>query len=76
MNKIRRAQIQKLIGKIDEVMFDLEDIQYDEESARDSIPENLQGSERYEKAEEACDNLESAMDYLEEVKDYLEEAIA
>ena len=75
MNKIRRAQIQKLIDKIDEVMFDLEDIQYDEESARDSIPENLQGSERYEKAEEACDNLASAMDYLEEVKGYLEESI-
>lgn len=76
MNKIRRAQIQKLIDKIDEVMFDLEDIQYDEESARDSIPENLQGSERYEKAEEACDNLESAMDFLESVKGSLEEAIA
>ena len=76
MNKIRRAQVQKLIDMIDAVMFDLEDIQYDEESARDNIPENLQGTERYEKAEEACDNLDYAMTGLEEVRDYLEEAIA
>jgi len=76
MNKIRRAQVQKLIDMIDNVMFDLEDIQYDEECARDSIPENLQGGERYEKAEEACDNLDYAMSWLETARDHLEEAMA
>ena len=38
------------------------------------MPENLQNSERYEIAEEACDNLDSAISSLEEALDYIESA--
>lgn len=36
------------------------------------MPENLQGSERYEKSEEAIDNLETASNSLGDVIDSLE----
>ena len=42
---------------------------------RDNIPENMQESERYEKADEACANLSEAVDNLEEVISSIEAAI-
>jgi hypothetical protein len=38
-------------------------------------PENLQGSERYEKASEAADALEQAVEHLENAAEYIEAAI-
>lgn len=52
-----------------------EDLQAEEEDYRDNMPENLQGSEKYEKADEACDNLSEAVDNLEEVISSIEAAI-
>lgn len=46
----------------------------EEEEYKDNMPENLQSSERYEKAEAAVDALGSAVSSLEEVLDYIEEA--
>ena len=40
-----------------------------------NIPENMQSSERYERAEEACDNLSEAVSQLEEVISYIEAAM-
>ena len=58
-----------------ELKGSLEDLQAEEEEYRDSIPENMQESERYEKADEACDNLSSAVDSLEEAISSIEAAI-
>lgn len=75
MNNPRRQALNKIIDRIDALMCDLESLKDEEEEYRDNIPENLQGSERYETADEAVDNLESAYDSLEEVISYIEEAI-
>lgn len=75
MNNTRRKALQSIIDKLDDLKFDIEILQEEEEDYRDNIPENLQGSERYEKAEEACDNLDSAVYSLEEVIDYITSAI-
>jgi seryl-tRNA synthetase len=88
MNKARRKDIAKLVEKIQSLQGDmellleeLESIRDEEQEAFDNIPENMYGSERYEKAEAAVENLESAFDAFEEAKDamddimsYLEEA--
>lgn len=47
---------------------DIEDIAADEQDYLDNIPENLQGSERYEAGEEAVENLEAAIDWLDDIK--------
>lgn len=54
MNKQRRKSLNKLIEKLEEVKSDLESLKDEEEEYRDNMPENLQGSERYEKAEDNC----------------------
>ena len=45
-----------------------------EEDALDNIPENLCGSERYEKIESAIDNLEDAIESIDNAKESIEAA--
>lgn len=75
MNKIRRKNLQTIIDRLEDIKADLEEIIYEEEEYRDNIPENLQGSEKYERADEACDNLNDAADTLNEVIDSITTAM-
>lgn len=75
MNKKRRKCIDSVILKInnlqdiiEELQQDIEDIAADEQDYLDNIPENLQGSERYEAGENAVENLEAAIDWLDDIK--------
>jgi molecular chaperone GrpE (heat shock protein) len=76
MNKIRRKSLRDIIDQLEELKDALDTLKEEEEEYRDNIPENMQGSERYEIAEAACDNLDSAVDSLDEVISYIEEATA
>ena len=53
MNKARRKALDEVISKIEEAKELLENLQAEEEEYRDNMPENLQGSERYEAADAA-----------------------
>lgn len=75
MNKIRRKNLQTIIDRLGDIKADLEEITYEEEEYRDNIPENLQSSEKYERADEACDNLNDAADTLNEVIDSITTAM-
>ncbi|HBK8234476.1 TPA: hypothetical protein LNC85_002851, partial [Enterococcus faecium] len=44
-----------------------------EEEYKENIPKNLQGSERYEKAEESVDQLEEAVDGLSDILELIED---
>ena len=74
MNRDRRKELEEVAQQLNELKDTLETIQADEEEYRDNILENLHGSERYEKADNACDNLIFAISGLEEVIEYVEEA--
>ncbi len=74
MNKKRRQcidaailKISKLQDIIEELQQDIEDIAADEQDYLDNIPENFQGSERYEAGENAVENLEAAINWLEDI---------
>ena len=75
MNKQRRKDIQSIMEKLEAIKSELETVRDDEQYYMDSIPENLTGSERYEKAEEAVSNLEGAYDNLDEAIGMLESAM-
>ena len=75
MNNERRKQLSKLMDKIEELKGDLEGILSDEDDARDSMPENLQESDRYYASEDASDNMNSAIDSLGDAIDSLDDAI-
>lgn len=75
MNNIRRKKINKLYEQLEEIRAALEEIAEEEEEAFNNIPESLEGTERYEKAEEANDNLQEAISSFDELMDYLLYAI-
>lgn len=76
MNRIRRKALAEIQAKIEELQNDLQVLLEEEEEYRDNMPENLQGSERYEKTDTACDNIGSALDGLQEAIDsYREEEV-
>lgn len=66
VNKIRRKELQIISNQIEELRSSLEDLCAEEEEYRDNMPENLWGSERYDKAEEAITNMEDAISALED----------
>lgn len=74
MNQTRRKKLINIQEKLIELQEDLQVIFDEEEEYRDNIPENLQGSERYMIADEACDNIASAIDGLEEAISDIEDA--
>lgn len=74
MNKTRRKALKALMDQLEDIKSSLEEIQSEEEDYRDNIPENLQGSERYEIADAACDNLSDAVSSLEDVIGSIEAA--
>lgn len=74
MNKARRKALDEVISKIEEAKELLENLQAEEEEYWDNMPENLQGSERYEAADAAVDNMSSAVDALDEAISSIESA--
>lgn len=74
MNRLRRKALAELAAQIEELRDQLDSIMCEESEYRDNIPENLQGSERYESACEACDNMDCAITALEEALEYIESA--
>ena len=74
MNKDRRKILAQLQERLEAIKDEIQSVLEDEEEYRDNMPENLQGSEKYEKADNACDNLSYAVDSLEDVISSLEEA--
>ena len=74
MNKARCKALDEVISKIEEAKELLENLQAEEEEYRDNMPENLQGSERYEAADAAVDNMSSAVDALDEAISSIESA--
>ena len=75
MNRIRRKALQDLSEKIESLMAELDNLGNEEAEYRDNMPENFYGSERYEKADAACDSLSAAYDSLQEAIDSIAEAI-
>lgn len=74
MNKARRKQIDDVIRKLDDLKMEIESILDDEQDYLDNIPENLQGSERYDIADEAVSYLSDASETIDEVSGMLESA--
>lgn len=75
MNKQRRKALAEVLEKIEVARALLEDIAGEEEDYKDNIPENLQTSDRYQQAENACTNMVEAGEALEDVICKLEEAM-
>lgn len=74
MNNARRKRICKIVDSLNELKDQIDELHSEEEEVLDNIPESLQGTERYEIAENAVDMLESASSGLEDVISFLGDA--
>lgn len=81
MNKNRRKALDEVVKKIEELqsglselLGDLDSIREEEEEYRDNIPENMQDSEKYWKADAAVDALMAAYDALDAADSDMDEA--
>lgn len=74
MNKERRKQLAQAQEMLEQAQSIIEDCLGEEEDYRDNMPENLQGSEKYEVADNACDNMQYALDNISEAISNVEEA--
>ncbi len=63
MNNPRRKALNKIKDQIEDLKMAIEEVLEEEQEAFDNIPENLEGSERYEKAEDAISYLLPAFRY-------------
>jgi predicted nucleic acid-binding Zn-ribbon protein len=75
LNKIRRNEVNNLITQLEEVKEHIEQVASDEQDYMDGMPENLQESEKYTKAEEAVSYLEEAAESIEDAIERLGSAI-
>lgn len=75
MNKIRRKALQEIYDKLSDLREELETIKDEEDESRENMPENPQGSERYEQSETASGNIDEAMEYLSSACDSIESAM-
>lgn len=76
MNNERRDRLRGAVRKLSDVQSIVETVCDKEEDCLDNYPENLQGTERFERAEEAVDSLNDALEKLEEAKEHIQNAIS
>ena len=82
MNAVRRRTITKLIGRLNGLLGQMEDllgdidiVREEENEALNNMPESLMETDRYAQIEAAADNLEEAYDTFSEMKDSLEDVV-
>ena len=63
--EVQTNGLENYTEELEDIISDVQMILEDETDYMENIPENLQGGERYERAEEACESLEDAVDTLE-----------
>ena len=76
MNRTRRKCLANLSELLEELRISVETLRDEEQEYMDAMPENLQGSTRYEVAEAAVSNLDDAMDSISDAISSIEEAMA
>lgn len=75
MNKQTRARLSSIYGQMDSLTEELDDLMLDQQDIYDTIPENLQQSERGMAQEDIVDSLDTAVECFRKGLESLQEAI-
>ncbi len=74
MNNTRRKMLDASLSKLEGVQSDIMMTAEEEQDYYDNAPENMQQSEKYERASEVSEELESIAQDIEDIIDRLREA--
>lgn len=75
MDDKRRGRLKDALKMIASVATIVDSVCDKEQDCLDNYPENLQGTERYERMEDAVDNLNDALEKIDDAKLSIEMAI-
>ena len=75
MNKARKKALGEIYDALALLAERLKELIDEENEALGNVPESLQGSDRYQSAEEAVNNLEIALEILVTVYEYIVDTI-
>lgn len=75
MNNRRRKRLQQAMVALETVNAAVSAAADEEQDCLDNLPENLQGSEQYEKMENAVSLLQEAVENLDTAFDHIQEAL-
>lgn len=75
MNANRRKRLEKVIGRLTELMDEIDAVREDEQEAYDNMPEGLQYSERGEQMSDNIDTLDMSCLDLGNVINQLQEIV-
>lgn len=73
MNKARRKVLEELQTKVEELQAEVEQLMSEEDETRENM---IDGSEMYERSEEASNCMQDELDSLDEVYQAIEDAIS
>lgn len=75
MNKKRKSELNKISSELLTLLGRLEEIYDEEESAYDSMPDNLQGSENGLESEEAIDTMDEIKEHIQDAIDMISDIV-
>lgn len=75
MNNTRRKDLNRILEELYSALQSLESTRDEEQECFENIPENLQGSEKYDNAESCVSYLDDACEGLNEIISNIENAI-
>ena len=75
MNNARRKKLKDVVSVLEKAKCDVESVLNDEQDAFDNLPDGLQGTERADAMDNACDELDSALDYIDDAISAINNAI-
>lgn len=75
MDVKRRSSLRDALKMLAGVIRIVEAVSDKEQDCLDNVPENLQGTERFERMEDAVDSLNEALEKLDDAKEHIEAVI-
>lgn len=64
-----RTEVCSILGHLEKIKEDIEDVKNQEEEYKDNLPENLQNGEKADQSDTAITQLEEAVGYIDEMVD-------
>lgn len=75
MDAKRRGRLRDALKLLDSVVHIVDSVSDKEQDCMGNYPENLQGTERFERMESAVEDLNDALEKIDEAKGRIESAI-
>lgn len=75
LNRERRDRLRDAMKMLSNVSSIVERVCDEEQDCMDNYPENLQGTDRFERMEAAVDSLNDALEKIDEAKDCIQSAV-